>query len=187
MNLSRYDGVTVRLTTKDGEVFEGECTHEDAEYCEHEYGKAEDALDVDGWLFYRSQIGSVERIAEEDVRVWMNRPLHKMTLAPAPFSMIESGGKKFELRLNDEKRQAVRVGDVIRFTRSDDDTEVLWGTVTERRDFPTFAALYAVMPLLECGYTPETLSAASPADMDRYYTPAQQQKYGAVAFGLALL
>ena len=184
MDLSRYDGTAVRLTTKDGEVFEGVCTHESAEYCGHEYGRAEDALDMDGWLFYRTQIGSVERINEADVHVWMDRTLHKMTLDPAPFAMIENGAKKYELRLNDEKRQIVRVGDVIRFARSDDDTEILWATVTERRDFPTFAALYADMPLSECGYTPENLSAASPADMDRYYTPEQQQKYNAVAFGV---
>ena len=59
--------------------------------------------------------------------------------------------------------------------------------MTERWDFPTFAALYAAMPLSECGYTMKNLYAASPADMDRYHTPEQQQRYGAVAFGLALL
>ena len=41
---------------------------------------------------------------------------HEMNLAPEPFSLIADGKKKFELRLNDEKRQGIRGGDTIIFT-----------------------------------------------------------------------
>ena len=45
---------------------------------------------------------------------------HEMNLAPEPFSLIADGKKKFELRLNDEKRQGIRGGDTIIFTNRKD-------------------------------------------------------------------
>ena len=41
---------------------------------------------------------------------------HYMTLASLPFEQIMSGAKTIELRLYDEKRQAVFEGDTIIFT-----------------------------------------------------------------------
>ena len=38
-----------------------------------------------------------------------------MKLQPLPFSMIESGRKTIELRLYDEKRRLIAIGDTIRF------------------------------------------------------------------------
>ena len=40
---------------------------------------------------------------------------HEMKLHPAPFDLIKSGRKTVEMRLNDEKRQLVRIKDCIRF------------------------------------------------------------------------
>lgn len=42
-----------------------------------------------------------------------------MNLAPSPFEMIKSGEKTIELRLYDEKRRAVGVGDTIEFTSAE--------------------------------------------------------------------
>ncbi|MBQ0010138.1 MAG: ASCH domain-containing protein, partial [Ruminococcus sp.] len=39
-----------------------------------------------------------------------------MKLQPEPFAMIRSGKKTIELRLYDEKRQQIEVGDTIEFT-----------------------------------------------------------------------
>ena len=38
------------------------------------------------------------------------RMMHRMKLNAAPFSMIRSGQKTIELRLNNEKRRQVKVG-----------------------------------------------------------------------------
>ena len=46
--------------------------------------------------------------------------LHKMKLNSKPFESIKSGSKTIELRLNDEKRQQVSVGDFIEFSLTDD-------------------------------------------------------------------
>ncbi|MDY0407970.1 DUF3850 domain-containing protein [Paracerasibacillus soli] len=43
--------------------------------------------------------------------------LHKMSLYIAPFQSIKSGRKTVEVRLNDEKRRKVNIGDTIEFTK----------------------------------------------------------------------
>lgn len=44
--------------------------------------------------------------------------IHNMKLHSTPFEMIKSGKKTFELRLYDEKRQKIKVGDEIIFTNT---------------------------------------------------------------------
>lgn len=113
--------------------------------------------------------------------------LHEMKLHAGPFAMIVSGRKTIELRLWDEKRRQIQVGDRIRFTCSDDPVRSFETTVTALHLFPSFAALYQALPLDQCGYLPEELSSASPADMDVYYPAEKQAKYGVVGIQLNLL
>lgn len=42
--------------------------------------------------------------------------LHHMKLKRSPFEKIKNGSKSIELRLNDEKRQKVQIGDFIEFS-----------------------------------------------------------------------
>ena len=79
MDLSAFDGKTVRLTDARGDVFEGEAVHDSEEYCAHEYGWAEESLNIDHWLFRRSEIVSLE-LLEGEPRVWMGRRMHRMHL-----------------------------------------------------------------------------------------------------------
>ena len=48
----------------------------------------------------------------------MTNSVHNMKLNPYPFEMIKSGQKTIELRLLDEKRQLIKVGDTIVFTNT---------------------------------------------------------------------
>ncbi len=180
MKLSAYEDKLVRLTDFQGQVFDGEAIWDSEEYCFHEYGVEEEALRIDNWLFYRSQIRRVELLGEREPALWMSRPLHRMKLNPEPFRMMELGRKTIELRLWDEKRRRLRVGDVIRFEDVTDETEVLYVRVEELRVFPDFAGLYRTLPLLACGYSEENVAFASPEDMRRYYSPERQARWGVV-------
>ena len=51
--------------------------------------------------------------------------LHEMTLFPRPYASIASGQKTIELRLYDEKRQSIHIGDQIRFTNTEDTNDTL--------------------------------------------------------------
>lgn len=101
---------------------------------------------------------------------------HYMRLNPQPFAAIVCGQKTIELRLNDEKRQTVNVGDHIVFTNTDDVAATVTVEVIALHRFATFAELYAVLPLEKCGYLPN--QAASAKDMERYYSLERQKQYG---------
>lgn len=112
---------------------------------------------------------------------------HYMNLHAGPFDGIQSGSKTIELRLYDEKRRLIRVGDTLVFTHSDDAAQTCTATVTALHIFSDFAALYAALPLERCGYLPEELATASPADMNVYYSAEKQAKYGVVGIELEVV
>jgi ASC-1-like (ASCH) protein len=112
--------------------------------------------------------------------------MNKMNLNPEPFKMICSGQKTIELRLNDEKRQKINVGDSIEFTQTETG-EKLTAEVIAIHRFDSFAALYQKLPLLKCGYKKADIETAKPEDMDLYYTPEQQAKYGVLGIEIKII
>ncbi|WP_314838885.1 ASCH domain-containing protein [Solobacterium moorei] len=110
-----------------------------------------------------------------------------MKLNPAPFAMIKDGRKTIELRLNDEKRQAISVGDTIIFQSIDMPRSELMTVVMGLYKFDSFKELYEKLPLMECGYTDANVAEASPDDMNQYYSQEEQQKYGVVGIKVALV
>ncbi len=110
-----------------------------------------------------------------------------MRLDPVPFERIRRGEKTIELRLLDEKRRRIRVGDRIVFTRTDQRGAPLEVTVTELIPAPSFEALYRLIPLSACGYSPEELPSASPRDMEPYYSAEEQQACGVVGIRIRLV
>ncbi len=60
MKLCKFDGKRVRVTTVWGDVFDGVCSHNSADYNEHEFGVAEEGLQLCSLLLYKSQIKRVE-------------------------------------------------------------------------------------------------------------------------------
>ena len=106
---------------------------------------------------------------------------HDMSLRPGPFSKIADGSKRYELRLHDEKRRLIRIGDTITFTCTADERRV-HVRVTELLPFDSFAALYDAMPMAACGYAQG--QAADPRDMEAYYPPEKQAQYGVLAIGV---
>ena len=66
MDLSFFDDQCVRVTLRDGSVFEGACQYNSAEFNEAEIGPDEDGLEIGSWLFCRSDIETVELIDENN-------------------------------------------------------------------------------------------------------------------------
>ncbi len=109
---------------------------------------------------------------------------HQMKLSAEPFEMIKSGEKTIELRLNDEKRQRLKVGDEITFTNTASG-EALKRTVLKLHRFESFDELYSSLPLLKCGYTEDNIDTARASDMEKYYSAEDQAKYGALGIELS--
>ena len=112
--------------------------------------------------------------------------IFNMKLSPNPYDMIASGKKTIELRLLDEKRSQIKVGDIIVFTQSFSGESVT-AKVLALHKFSSFKELYASLPLLKCGYTEENIDSASYQDMTAYYSLEEQRRYGVVGIEMALI
>ena len=112
---------------------------------------------------------------------------HVMNLTSAPMQEKRTGNKTIELRLNDEKRKQISVGDTIKFINTEDSNDTLRVKVVDLFLFSSFAELYDNLPLLNCGYNEDNINTASPDDMEMYYSREKQNKYGVVGIEISLL
>lgn len=110
----------------------------------------------------------------------------EMKLREGPFYSIERGVKTVEIRLNDEKRQQLHVGDIITFTLVNDEEEKIETEVVALHKFCTFKELF-VSPLRDqCGAIHYTVEECVES-MYQYYSKEQEEKYGVLAIELKLL
>ena len=186
IKLKQYDQTIVQILTDDEHIFEGYCVYDHAEYNLHEFNREEDSLRIDDWTFYESEILEVKPIKEKDIYIFDNRNEHQMTLYPSPFKAIEKGNKTIELRLYDEKRKVIKPQDLIRFENRKDESDVLRVLVEEIYIFDSFKELYEALPLLECGYTEETIKSASYKDMEQYYSKEDLETYPACGIRISI-
>ena len=100
---------------------------------------------------------------------------HNMNLNNRPFKSIKEGTKTIELRLNDEKRSLLKVGDEIEFTNRDTN-EKLSVDIINLHKYPSFEELYKHFDKVEMGYNKDDI--AETKDMEAYYSKEEQDKYG---------
>ncbi len=106
--------------------------------------------------------------------------IHIFKLYEEPFNAIKNNIKTIELRLYDEKRQLISIGDTIVFQLYDNRAQGLQVKVIGLHIFDSFKDLYNSLPLEKCGYTKENIDTASYNDMDKYYSKEMQKKYAVV-------
>ena len=92
---------------------------------------------------------------------------NNMNLNNRPFKSIKEGTKTIELRLNDEKRSLLKVGDEIEFTNRDTN-EKLSVDIINLYKYPSFKELYKQFNKIEMGYAED--EPAESKDMEAYYS-----------------
>lgn len=102
---------------------------------------------------------------------------HEMKLNKEPFESIQAGTKTIELRLNDEKRQLLNVGDVIEFTNIET-KEKQSVEIDNLFYYDSFEELYKHFDKVSLGY--DANEVANYKDMEQYYPQEEQKKYGVV-------
>ena len=90
---------------------------------------------------------------------------HRMKLNSAPFELIKSGHKTVEMRLNDEKRKLIKIGDEIEFSSRENGEKMLTRVVNLTK-FKDFYELYAHYDKCTLGYAAG--EEAHPTDMSQY-------------------
>lgn len=110
-----------------------------------------------------------------------------MNLKKEPFLKMWRGLKTVELRLYDEKRRLVKVGDTVEFSCRAESTRTLIAEVTALHRFDSFKELYEALPLEKCGYSSDDIRTADSSDMLKYYSEEEQQRYGVVGIELKVV
>lgn len=111
---------------------------------------------------------------------------HFYTLKPEPYNAMEKGYKTIEMRLNDEKRQQLSIGDFIIFTNTEDKNKSLLTVIKDLKQYPSFKELYENTPnKLDLGYLENEIPHYE--DMYEYYSKEKIDKYHALAIHLSLI
>ena len=106
-----------------------------------------------------------------------------MHLNEKPFFMIKSGKKDIEMRLFDEKRQKIKVGDTIEFANRETG-QLIETEVVDIHVFENFEKLYSSFDKTRLGYYEN--EEAKPEDMAQYYSVPEINKYGVVGIEVKL-
>ncbi len=110
---------------------------------------------------------------------------HEMKLNDIAFQNIKKGIKKFELRLYDERRRNINLGDTITFRNLNDSEDTISVKVLALLRYPTFADFFEDIDYKLCG-TANSLEEK----LDRvhtFYTVEQEKEYGILAIKIELL
>ena len=110
--------------------------------------------------------------------------MYYMKLHNDPFNLIKSGTKTIELRLNDLKRQKIKVDDLIEFTNRITDEKMVV-RVVDLIKFNSFSDLYKNFSKVSMGYRED--EDANPSDMELYYSLEEQEKYGVLAIKIEMI
>lgn len=112
--------------------------------------------------------------------------IHEMKLQPKYFNYILNGTKRIELRLNDEKRQTIKVGDTIKFLKEPNLDESFFVKVIELIKYNSFLEMfndYDISILSDNSMSKEELLN----DLEKFYTKEKQQTYGVLGIRFELI
>ena len=107
-----------------------------------------------------------------------------MNLQSKYFDFIKDGTKRIELRLFDEKRQQIRLGDTIEFAKSED--EKFKAEVVGLLLYNSFNDLFEdfdITILADKSMTKQELLDA----LSEFYTPEKQAEFGVLGIRLKLI
>lgn len=112
--------------------------------------------------------------------------IHEMKLKEIYFDKVKCGEKIYEIRLNDEKRKMISVGDFVIFKKEPELKEVISTIVKDLTYFESFDEMIDVLPVNKIGFIDVEKSVI--ADIyHQFYSREDEQKYGVVAIKVELV
>jgi len=107
-----------------------------------------------------------------------------MKLQPSPFDKIKNGQKIIEVRLYDEKRREIRIGDIIEFKREPEQIETIKTEVIGLFNYKTFKDLSNDFPANAFGHNDTDDFMKS---IFMFYTKEQEEKYTVLGIRIKLI
>lgn len=109
--------------------------------------------------------------------------MHVMKLQEPYFNFIKDGTKIYEIRLNDEKRRKIKIGDFIEFQKESKLEDKIVLEVDDLLYYDNFSKLLddiSIIELADCSISKEDLGN----DLKLFYSKEKQNEYGVVAIKL---
>ena len=108
----------------------------------------------------------------------------EMNLQPKYFDFIKDGTKRIELRLYDEKRRSIQLGDIIEFAKSEN--ERLKAEVVGLLRYDSFADLFEdfdISILADASMTKQELLEA----LGKFYSEEKQAEFGVIGIRIKII
>lgn len=111
---------------------------------------------------------------------------HEMKLQPEYYNFILNGTKRIEIRLFDEKRQQIKIGDTIKFLKEPDLNESFNVKVIGLLRYNTFEDMFKdfdISILSDNSMTKEKLIDV----LEQFYPKEKQEQYGVLGIRIELI
>ena len=107
--------------------------------------------------------------------------IHRMKLVDFAYNAVKNKTKTIEIRLNDEKRQLIQIGDIIEFQHIDT-KDIIKVEVTNLYKFKTFKELFEKFDNKKLGLNENDDYKI----MNNFYSKEEQEKYEALGIEIRL-
>ena len=111
---------------------------------------------------------------------------HEMKLQPEYYNFILNGTKRIEIRLFDEKRQQIKIGDTIKILKEPELNESFNAKVIGLLRYNTFEDMFKdfdISVLSDSSMTKEELIAV----LEQFYTKEKQKQFGVLGIRIELI
>jgi ASC-1-like (ASCH) protein len=112
---------------------------------------------------------------------------HSMKLLESPYERILSGKKTIEVRLFDEKRQKINVGDIIEFSKLPDLEDKVKVEIVALLRYKSFRDLVNDFGMEYYGYPKDYPVDTFVNNIYKIYSKEKEQKYGVLGIKIKLL
>ncbi len=113
--------------------------------------------------------------------------VHQMKLNTLPFKQISNGSKVFEIRLYDEKRQRIKVGERIIFLERPLLENKIEVKVLNLVIADNFEELFTMFDPVLAGWEKNDSPNKCADEMSKYYSKEEQNNYGVLAIEIESL
>lgn len=111
---------------------------------------------------------------------------HEMKLQPEYYNFILNGTKRIEIRLYDEKRQQIKIGNVIKFLKEPELNDSFNAKVVGLLRYNSFEEMFKdfdISILSDESMTKDELISV----LEQFYTKEKQEKYGVLGIRIELI
>ena len=110
--------------------------------------------------------------------------VNQMHLDERYYKAIKAGTKTIEMRLNDEKRRLLNVGDILEFENRKDG-EICKTVITNIYHYSNFEEIFNNFDRKTLGFSED--EDFTYKDMEKFYSIEEQKKYGVIAIEVKLI